>query len=81
MTCTLCGSTQHTAPNCKWLNTCLLCEHVEVKGLPKGFGTCRPYKQPQGASRSITTTKECGKRKSASAAVVEKRVAWIEGRP
>lgn len=51
MSCTLCGSSQHTAPHCKWRSTCTSCAHAEKptsrEMLKAGFVRCKRIEDAQ----------------------------------
>ena len=82
MRCTLCGSDQHTAPNCKWLNTCASCNHMDLRGsrLPtEGLISCKVDRRGY-AFKSPTIERVCPKRSNAPEDVAKKRISWIEGR-
>lgn len=80
MRCTLCGSDQHTAPNCKWLNTCASCKHASTSSKsPEGLISCKADKRAY-AYKSPTIERICAKRSNAPEDVAKKRISWIEGR-
>ena len=83
MSCTLCGSSQHTAPHCKWRNTCTSCTHAEKptsrEMLKAGFVRCNEDRRAY-AHKSPTIGRECKKHAVLDVGAVAKRVAWIEGR-
>lgn len=78
--CTLCGSTAHNTPACKWRNTCTTCAHFNARSkAPEGLIGCKADRRAY-AHKSPTMPRVCAKRAPVDSAVVEKRVAWIEGR-
>ncbi len=82
MSCTLCGSSQHTAPNCKWQHTCASCTHMDLRGSrlrSEGLTSCKVDRRGY-AYKSPTMPRDCAKRLTADVAVVARHVAWIEGR-
>ena len=82
MTCTYCGNNQHTATSCKWRNTCLACDHIDLRGsvLAKhGFSRCGIDRRAY-VFKSAAGSHDCARRKPADVAAVSKRVAWVEGR-
>ena len=78
--CTLCGSTAHNTPACKWRNTCATCAHFNARSKsPEGLIGCKADRRAY-AYKSPTFARVCAKRAPVDSAVAAKRVAWIEGR-